>query len=99
MSRHPYTHSCDFIRGACPSNPPISRGDASKIRTAIAEALGMTDEELAVILSNRFQELTKDPEWVDKQTERTVRRVFGSQARAIEYVMTQTTSRQRNGGE
>ena len=99
MSRHPYTHSCDFIRSACPSNPPISRGDASKIRKAIAEALGMTDEELAVILSNRFQELNKDPEWVGKQTERTVRRVFGSQARAVEWVGAQTTSRQWNGGE
>jgi hypothetical protein len=77
MSRHPYTHSCDFIRSSCPSKPLISRGDASQIRRAIAEALGMPDEELAVILSNRFQELNKDPEWVGKQTERTVRRVFG----------------------
>lgn len=98
MSRHPYTHSCDFIRSA-PDGRPISRSDASQIREAIAEALGMTDEELAVILSNRFQELTKDPEWVGKQTERTVRRVFGSQARAVEGVAKQTTSRQWHGGE
>lgn len=54
MSRHPYTHSCDFIRGLGPVDKTgivLSRSDASQIRSGIAQVIGMTDEELAIKLS------------------------------------------------
>lgn len=58
MSRHPYTYSCDLIRGFGPtgsSGVVLSRSDASQIRQGIANALGMDDEALAVALSNYYQ--------------------------------------------
>lgn len=62
MSRHPYTHSCDFIRALGPVNAygvVLSRSDASQIREGIAKALGMSDEALAEKLSIAEQEKTE----------------------------------------
>jgi hypothetical protein len=55
MSRYPYTEACDFIRqfgGTYDDRlgitlPTLSRCDASQICRAIANAIGMDDEELA----------------------------------------------------
>ena len=52
MSRHPYTHSCDWIREFF--GPEVSRSDASKLRQAIANELGIDDEHLASVLSMAF---------------------------------------------
>lgn len=48
--RYPYTYACDFIRQAAgygESGMILSRADASRIRQAIATAIGMPDDELA----------------------------------------------------
>lgn len=58
MSCHPYTYSCDLIRGFGPtgsSGVVLSRSDASQIRQGIAIALGMSDQALAEALSNYYQ--------------------------------------------
>ena len=58
MNCHPYTYSCDLIRGFGPIGPSgmvLSRSDASQIRQGIAKALGMEDEALAIALSNYYQ--------------------------------------------
>ncbi len=60
MSRYPYTESCDFIRSRVDDSdehlgirvPTISRSQASAARRAIAEALGMDEQELAVKLAD-----------------------------------------------
>jgi hypothetical protein len=52
MSRRPYTHSCDFIREYV--GPSVSRSEASQLRAAIADVLGMTDFDLAEALSLAF---------------------------------------------
>ncbi|WP_454731447.1 MULTISPECIES: hypothetical protein [Cupriavidus] len=60
MSRNPYTESSDFIRSRVDDYdedlgirvPTISRSQASIARKAIAEALGMDDEALAVKLAD-----------------------------------------------
>lgn len=62
MSRHPYTHAADFVRALGPIGPSgvvLSRGDASRIRRGIAEAIGMPDEELAEKLSLAEQAKTE----------------------------------------
>lgn len=52
MSRYPYTEACDAMRKKTvdpfgPARCDLSRGQASQIRTFIAEAIGMDDHELA----------------------------------------------------
>lgn len=51
MSRYPYTIACDALREIPERvngiSPAISRSDASRIRSFIAEAIGMDDHELA----------------------------------------------------
>lgn len=58
MSRHPYTNACDYIRQAIPLDYEVgcklSRSEASQIRQAIALAIGMEDEELAIKLSDYY---------------------------------------------
>ena len=71
MSRHPWTHAADFIRMIPPygkNGVKISRSDASQIRKKIAEAIGMDDEELAIKLSDAFQQLDDDF-WMQKAQE------------------------------
>lgn len=60
MSRHPYTNACDFIRQFANSEIEctLSRSQASQIRQAIAEVIGMDDAELAEKLSVKYQEET-----------------------------------------
>jgi len=58
-TRHPYTNSCDLLRMLGPKDgisPAMSRSDASQFRTGLAKALGMTDEALAIKLSDYFKE-------------------------------------------
>lgn len=62
MSRHPYTHAADFIRALGPVNSEgvvLSRSDASQIRQGIAKVIGMSDEELAIKLSEAEQAKTQ----------------------------------------
>jgi len=51
MSRYPYTECADAIRRASmdfgQSTPNISRAQAAAIKTFIARAIGMDEEELA----------------------------------------------------
>jgi len=55
-SRHPYTHAADLLRMHYgPSGTKLSRSEAAQIRQVIAKAIGMSDEELAVKLSEYFQ--------------------------------------------
>lgn len=57
-SRYPYTYACDYIRqfgGYDKGGVRLSRSDASQIRTAIAKAIGMDDEELAKKLADYAQ--------------------------------------------
>lgn len=59
MSRHPYTHACDYIRslaGYGPGGAKLSRSDASQIRQGIAKAIGMDDAKLADALSVYYQQ-------------------------------------------
>ena len=56
--RYPYTYACDYIRGLAGYNESgtiLSRGDASKIRSGIAEAIGMDDVELANKLADYYK--------------------------------------------
>jgi hypothetical protein len=49
-SRYPYTHACDFIRviaGYNKGGTKISRADASRITSAIADILDMEHHDLA----------------------------------------------------
>lgn len=60
MSRHPYTFAADFIRHHAGYNEEgtgtlLSRAQAGQIRKAIAAVLGITDEELAIKLSEAYQ--------------------------------------------
>jgi hypothetical protein len=61
MSRHPYTHACDFIRSIpdrCEDgiSTKLSRSEASQIRQKIAAVIGMDDAELAEKLSIAYQQ-------------------------------------------
>lgn len=61
MSQANYTQACDFIRAAAGYNANgtiLSRADASKIRTAIAKAIGMDDAQLAEKLAQAEQNKT-----------------------------------------
>lgn len=71
--RYPYTYAADFIRTYGPVSSEgvvLSRSDASKIREAIAEAIGMEDEELAVKLADQQLANEEDVELLRRQTER-----------------------------
>lgn len=73
MSRHPYTHSADFIRALGPVSSQgvvLSRSDAAQIREGIAAAIGMSDEELAIKLSEAEQ--AKTPVQVEAQVLRVM---------------------------
>lgn len=57
-SRYPYTYACDYMRaygGFDKEGTKMSRSDASKVRSAIAVAIGMTDEELAIKLADHYK--------------------------------------------
>lgn len=57
-SRYPYTYACDYIRafgGHRHEGTKLSRSDASQIRQAIANAIGMDDEELAKKLADYYK--------------------------------------------
>jgi len=65
-SRYPYTYAADFIRSYGPFSAEgvvLSRSDASKIREAIAKALGIDDEELAKKLADAELANNQDPEY------------------------------------
>ena len=71
MSRHPYTHAADFIRALGPvssNGVVLSRSDAAQIREGIAAAIGMTDEALAIKLSEAEQAKTSAD--IDAQVQR-----------------------------
>ncbi len=58
-TRYPYTYSCDYLRGLAgygEGGTKLSRADASQVRHGIAEAIGMTDDELARKLANHYKE-------------------------------------------
>lgn len=70
-SRHPYTHSEDFIRELGPvgrNGVVLSRSDASQIRRGIAKAIGISDEALADKLS--LAEQAKTQADIDAQVDR-----------------------------
>jgi hypothetical protein len=73
-TRYPYTYSCDYIRSFGPvragEGVVLGRADASSIRQAIADAIGMDDEALAVKLAEKQLELEADPEVLQKQADR-----------------------------
>jgi hypothetical protein len=56
-SRYPYTYAADYLRmfgGYNSGGVALSRSDASQIRRALAEALGMDDAELAKKLADHY---------------------------------------------
>lgn len=58
-SRYPYTYACDYLRalaGAGYAGTKLSRADASRLRSGIAEALGIADEEVARRLADHYKE-------------------------------------------
>ena len=67
----PYTHAADFIRALGPvssNGVVLSRSDAAQIREGIAAAIGMTDEALAIKLSEAEQAKTSAD--IDAQVQR-----------------------------
>lgn len=58
MSRYPYTYACDYIRMEMQEPGRIeckwSRSEASQVRALIADALGISDEEVAKKLADKF---------------------------------------------
>lgn len=71
--RYPYTYAADFIRTYGPVSREgvvLSRSDASKIREAIAETIGMDDKELAAKLADAHLANVQDDEFQNRQTER-----------------------------
>lgn len=76
MSRHPYTHAADFIRALGPVSAEgvvLSRADASQIRRGIAKAIGMKDEDLAILLSEAEQKKT-EADW-NAQSDRVLKAI------------------------
>jgi hypothetical protein len=72
-SRYPYTYAADFIRTHGPVSSEgvvLSRSDASQIRQAIAEAIGMDDGELAVKLADQQLADEEDVELLKRRAER-----------------------------
>ena len=56
-SRYPYTYACDFIRSFSEVDDRgvrLSRAEASRIRTGVAEAIGMKDDALARLLADHY---------------------------------------------
>lgn len=56
-SRYPYTYACDYIQsfGGCDSGGVrVSRADASRIRQAVANAIGLPDDLLAIKLADYY---------------------------------------------
>lgn len=77
MSRHPYTYAADFIRALGPVNSSgvvLSRADASQIRKGIAAAIGISDFELANILSEAEQKKTDGD--VTEQANKVLQAIF-----------------------
>jgi hypothetical protein len=72
MSRYPYTEAADFVRSRVTDFderlsmrvPSISRAQASLARSAIADALGMDDEELARRIADYSASLCGEKEGV-----------------------------------
>ena len=60
MDRYPYTYAADYMRTATVDQDDlaagcsISRAQASRIRQAIALAIGMDDDELARKLADQY---------------------------------------------
>ncbi len=57
-SRYPYTYACDYLRGLAgygEGGTKLSRADASQMRSGIAEAIGMSDDELARKLADYYK--------------------------------------------
>ena len=60
--RYPYTYAADYVRGFVTDyddtlgmrNTTLSRSQASQVRKAFAEALGMDDSELARKLADAY---------------------------------------------
>jgi hypothetical protein len=52
-SRYPYTYACDLLRMALGPGE-LSRSQASRIRSVIADALVIDDEEIAKRLADHF---------------------------------------------
>jgi hypothetical protein len=57
-TRYPYTYAADLLRslagyGVCGAK--IDRSDAGRIRCGIAEAIGMSDAELATKLADYYK--------------------------------------------
>ena len=75
MSRHPYTNAVDMIR-CCPgielgpSGVKLSRAEASKLLREIAKATKMTEEELAIKLSEYYQ--ANQEKWTDDIIEKYI---------------------------
>jgi hypothetical protein len=62
-SRYPYTYACDLIRAFAGYNAEgtkLSRSDASKIRSKIAEILGIQDEDLAKELADYYMKHSQE---------------------------------------
>ena len=75
-SRYPYTYAADFIRSHGPVSAEgviLSRSDASKIRKAIAKALGIDNEELAKKLADAELANNQDQEHGKRQTLRLLK--------------------------
>jgi len=75
-SRYPYTYACDFIRTYGPVSKEgvvLSRSDASKIREAISNALGIPDEKLAIKLAAAQLANEEDSEHLERQMQRLMR--------------------------
>ena len=56
--RYPYTYACDYLRslaGYGEHGTKLSRSDASQIRSGIAAAIGMDDDELARKLADYYK--------------------------------------------
>ncbi len=57
-SRYPYTYACDYVRvlaGYGEGRTKLSRFDASQVRSGIAKAIGMADDELALRLADYYK--------------------------------------------
>lgn len=57
MSRYPYTYCADFIRKHGPHDglsPKLSRADAASLKAKIAEAIGMSEVDLANRLADAY---------------------------------------------
>lgn len=72
--RYPYTHASDYLRmygGIDRSGVRLSRADASSIRSAVAVAIGMDDEELARKLADYYK--ANEDRLIDEHAEQLLR--------------------------